>query len=332
MGEKDLVALEQYDITVLRSGKGREAMLCETNKGLMLLKEYTGAEERIEAEAWLLDKLSERKVKTDSYVRNKEGRVVTTTAAADNKRYYLKNWPEGQEIDIKSTAGTDVAVKTLAFLHMNMNEIEVPQELVFLQGRPFEEDIKRHHKELKHIRGFIRSKRRKSDFELKVLEYFDLFYGQGEKALEYMASETCRGKTGLLGGQNMKTLCHGNYNQHNVLADGKDVFVTNFDKVAYNNQITDLYLFLRKCMEKQNWNPELGIHLLREYNKVKQITPEDKRILHILFLYPEKFWKIVNHYYNGNKSWISQKSVVKLQNLVELEAKRQNFLSELQRL
>lgn len=330
MGEKDLVALEQYDITVLRSGKGREAMLCETNKGLMLLKEYAGTEERIEAEAWLLDELSQRKVRTDSYVRNKEGKVITTTA--DNKQYYLKNWPEGQEIDIKSSAGTDLAVKTLAFLHMNMNEIEVPQEIVFPQGRPFEEDVRRHHKELKHIRGFIRAKRRKSDFELKVLEYFDLFYGQGEKTLEYIATEICHGIERMPDKQNIKTLCHGNYNQHNILVDGKGAFVTNFDKVAYNNQITDLYLFLRKCMEKQNWNPELGIHLLREYNKVKPMTSEEKRVLYILFLYPEKFWKIVNHYYNGNKAWISQKSVAKLQNLVELEAKRQNFLCELQRL
>lgn len=330
MGEKDLVALEQYDLTVLRSGKGREAMLCETNRGLMLLKEYSGTEERIEAEAWLLDRLSEKNVKADSYVRNKDGKVITTTA--DNKRYYLKNWPEGQEIDIKSAAGIDLAVKTLAILHMKMNEVTVPEEIVFTQGRSFEEDIRRHHKELKHIRGFIRSKRRKSDFELKVLECFDLFYEQGERTLEYIISEDCFEGAKIQGKQNVNTLCHGNFNQHNILVNGKGAFVTNFERVAYNNQITDLYLFMRKCMEKQNWNSELGMHMLREYNKVKPMTPGEKRVLYILFLYPEKFWKIVNHYYNGNKSWISQKSIVKLQSLVELELKRQSFLCELQRL
>lgn len=330
MGEKDLVALEQYDLTVLRFGKGREAMLCETNRGLMLLKEYTGTEERIEAEAWLLDRLSEKKAKTDSYVRNKEGKVVTTTA--DNKRYYLKNWPEGQEIDIKSAVGIDLAVKTLAVLHTKMSEIIVPGEIAFTQGRSFEEDILRHHKELKHIRGFIRSKRRKSDFELKVLECFDLFYEQGEKTLEYIASEEGFKGANISGEKKINELCHGNFNQHNILVNGKDAYVTNFERVAYNNQITDLYLFMRKCMEKQNWNSELGMHILREYNKVRGMTFEEKRILYILFLYPEKFWKIVNHYYNGNKSWISQKSIVKLQNLIELETKRQNFLYELQRL
>ncbi|MBE5949601.1 MAG: hypothetical protein E7261_11340 [Lachnospiraceae bacterium] len=331
MGEKDLIALEQYDIAVLRSWKGREAMLCETNRGLMLLREYTGTEEKLEAEAWLLDRLLERKVKTDSYERNKDGKVVTTTA--DNKSYYLKNWPEGQEIDIKSGAGSCLAVKSLAILHMNMNEIDVPQEIVFAKGRSFKEDMRRHNKELKHVRGFIRSKRSKSDFELKVLECFDLFYGQGEKTLEYMCSE----KNLISGDEStdnsyMKTLCHGNFNHHNILAGDRGVFVTNFDRVSYNNQITDLYLLLRKCMEKQNWNAELGIHMLREYDKLKPITAEEKRIIYILFLYPEKFWKIVNHYYNGNKSWVSGKSIGKLQALVELETKRQIFLDELQRL
>lgn len=330
MGEKDLVALEQYDLTVLRFGKGREAMLCETNRGLMLLKEYTGTEERIEAEAWLLDRLSEKKVKTDSYVRNNEGKVVTTTT--DSKRYYLKNWPEGQEIDIKSTEGIDLAVKTLAVLHTNMNEVNVPEEIIFTQGRSFEEDIRKHHKELKHIRGFIRSKRRKSDFELKVLECFDLFYEQGEKTLEYIAlSDFCRNKNPSEE-QRERTLCHGNFNHHNILADGKSVFVTNFERIAYNNQMTDLYLFMRKCMEKQNWNSELGMHMLYEYDSVKSITFEEKSVLYILFLYPEKFWKILNHYYNGNKSWISQKSIAKLQNLIELETRRQSFLRELQSL
>jgi len=330
MGEKDLIALEQYDIAVLRSWKGREAMLCETNRGLMLLKEYTGTEEKLEAEAWLLDRLSDKKVKVDSYVRNKEGVVVTTTA--DNKKYYLKNWPEGQEIDIKSVEGIDLAVKTLALLHMNMKEIEVPEEIIFLQGRSFDEDIRRHHRELKHIRSFIRSKRRKSDFELKVLECFDLFYEQGEKTLEYIASgDYCEGNV-LSGKQNISTLCHGNFNQHNILVSGKGAFVTNFDRVAYNSQMIDLYLFMRKCMEKQNWDAELGLHMFEQYNRSRIVTYEEKRMLYIMFLYPEKFWKIVNHYYNGNKSWISQKSIGKLQALIELEEKRQKFLSRLQRL
>ena len=323
MGEKDLIALEQYDIAVLRSWKGREAMLCETNRGGLLLKEYTGSEERLEAEAWLLDSLLKSGVKTDSYVRNKEGKLVTTTA--DSRVYYLKNWPCGEEIDIKSAAGCCLAVKTLAELHMKLDEIEVPEGITFAQGRSFSEDIRRHHRELKHVRGFIRSKRRKSDFELKVLECFDLFYGQGEKTIEYMDGETelslCK-----------KTLCHGNFNQHNILVGERGVFVTNFEKAAYNSRMTDLYLFVRKCMEKQNWNVDLGMNMLLEYNKVSPVTDEEKKMLYIMFLYPEKFWKIVNHYYNGNKSWISEKSIGKLQALIELEEKRQKFLSELQRL
>ena len=329
MGEKDLVVLEQYDIAVLRSWKGREAMLCETNRGLMLLKEYNGTEEHVEAEAWLLERLLECGVKTDSYVRNRDDKVVTTTA--DNRNFCLKNWPGGDEIDIKSAAGCNLAVKTLAMLHAKLDEIEVPEGIVFSQGRSFSEDIRRHHKELKHVRGFIRSKRRKSDFELRMLECFDLFFGQGEKTLEYMESGNII-EGGTKPDSYKKTLCHGSFNQHNILVGDKGVFVTNFDRVAYNSRMTDLYLFVRKCMEKQNWNSDLGMHMLLEYNRINPMADEEKKRLYIMFLYPEKFWKIVNHYYNGNKSWVSEKSIGKLQSLIELEEKRQKFLSELQRL
>ena len=85
-------------------------------------------------------------------------------------------------------------------------------------------------------------------------------------------------------------------------------------------------------MEKQSWDSELGMHMLLEYNRINPMADEEKKRLYIMFLYPEKFWKIVNHYYNGNKSWVSEKSIGKLQSLIELEEKRQKFLSELQRL
>lgn len=334
MGEKDLIALEQYDITVLRAGKGREAMLCETDKGLMLLKEYSGSKERAEAEAWLLDKLSVH-CGTDCYMRNKEGGVVTVLP--DNRSYILKRWTDGREVDLKNTGELLMTVRALAKLHLNMNEVEKKAEeeaslTCFLtEGRCFTDDICRHHKELKHVRSYIRGKRRKSDFEMKVLECFNMFYGQSERLLLQVESEYVNGgKKDFL--VNKRLLCHGNYNQHNILLNDKNICITNFDKACYNLQITDLYLLMRKCLEKQNWNSEQGIGMLLEYDRIKPVSREEREVLFILFLYPEKFWKIVNHYYNGNKTWVSQKSISKLQALMEQERERQKFLDRLQRL
>jgi hypothetical protein len=48
-----------------------------------------------------------------------------------------------------------------------------------------------------------------------------------------------------------------------------------------------------------------------------------------LFLYPEKYWKQLNYYYNANKAWIPARNTDKLRVLEEQEEARQAFLKEI---
>ena len=41
--------------------------------------------------------------------------------------------------------------------------------------------------------------------------------------------------------------------------------------------------------------------------------------------FPEKYYKQVNHYYNTRKTWISAKSLEKLEKAVAQQAQRQAF-------
>lgn len=44
---------------------------------------------------------------------------------------------------------------------------------------------------------------------------------------------------------------------------------------------------------------------MEEYNKINSLNSEEYTILKIMLSYPEKFWKIINYYYNSNKAWYS---------------------------
>ena len=57
MNEKALEVLEQYDLEVHRSFKGRGVWFFETSKGLYMLKEHRGSEERLEKLHDLLESL-----------------------------------------------------------------------------------------------------------------------------------------------------------------------------------------------------------------------------------------------------------------------------------
>ena len=59
MNDRVLAVLEKYDIEVLRSWKGRGAILCETKTGIKILKEYKGSQEGLLIQQQLLEKIKE---------------------------------------------------------------------------------------------------------------------------------------------------------------------------------------------------------------------------------------------------------------------------------
>ena len=67
--------------------------------------------------------------------------------------------------------------------------------------------------------------------------------------------------------------------------------------------------------------------MLDEYDKVKAISEKDLELLSVLFSFPEKFWKLINYYYNMNKAWIPPKSMEKLQLVIAQNSRRLDFLA-----
>ena len=124
-------------------------------------------------------------------------------------------------------------------------------------------------------------------------------------------------------------LCHGGYTYHNVfiLADG--VFISNFDHVCVDCQVMDLYQFMRKVLEKNDWDVNLGNEIIKAYQDENRLEDVDLKILEVNLTYPEKFWKILNFYHGSNKSWIPRKNLEKLEQIISQEEKRQKFLETL---
>ena len=47
VNEKDLVILEQYDLHVQSTRRGRGSFLCDTDRGLVQVTEFSGSQERL---------------------------------------------------------------------------------------------------------------------------------------------------------------------------------------------------------------------------------------------------------------------------------------------
>jgi Ser/Thr protein kinase RdoA (MazF antagonist) len=102
-----------------------------------------------------------------------------------------------------------------------------------------------------------------------------------------------------------------------------------FDKLHMDLWVSDLTNFMRKILEKRGWNSGLGMDMVMAYNGIRELLPWELRQLYLRLLYPEKYWKIVNHYYNARKTWVSRRDIEKLCRLSEQEQAREEFLSML---
>ena len=90
--------------------------------------------------------------------------------------------------------------------------------------------------------------------------------------------------------------------------DDKEWFIINFEKCMRDDPVRDLYLLLRKLLEKSNWSVSLGRDLLSAYEEERPLQAISRIDLYYRMAYPEKFWKIANFYYNSGKAWIPERN------------------------
>lgn len=197
---------------------------------------------------------------------------------------------------------------------------------------PLTDEFVRHNAQLRKIRKFVSTKRKKNDFELAFLDTVYRYLKYGEEALEALQASGY----GKLREESLEQgrVCHGEFNQHNVLMLNEKrgsctTAVTNFDRWGFDVQVSDLYQFMRKILEKHDWNLRLGKEMLKAYEDTRPLSGEEKENLKIRFAYPEKYWKLANYYYTHNKAWISAKNLEKLKRLTDQEEKWRNFAQSL---
>ena len=359
MDDRNQEVFRRYDIKVYTTYKARGAVVLETDRGLLLLKSFEGSMARVEFENAVKEFLIQKGyANVDLYLRNMDGELITEDYIGN--KYVLKNWFVGEECNLKETSDVMNATTNLASMHTLMVDMPVEEEIEAsnLQPNLFDTYEKRN-RELKRVRAYIKDKRQKNEFEMCYLNNYEKFAQQGIKALQILKDSRY-----LELYEDAKKHCqlyHGNYTYHNVmmlrgnqpastyemrgkgksrylqedlslaaaqLSQGsREVAATNFDKVGVGLQVFDLYHFLRKALEKNDWDIDYGSMLIEQYNQTKELSLDELKVLYVMLLYPEKFWKITNFYYNSKKTWVPQRNIQKLMGIQEQYGLKEKFLN-----
>lgn len=329
MNDRAVNLLEEYDVEVFSTRKGRGAILCETSRGCLIFKEYQGNEERIAVQNRLLEYLHRTSdLQVESVIPTGEGQLFVKDG--DGTRYVLKTYMEGRECNINDRTECAEVARQLARLHNHM-EIDIrsmaEENSAICMLSPGNE-YKKRNRELKRVYRYLKQRSQKTWFEISLLQSFDKFMKQAsEVAQEWASYEEARNAREDYGKK--VTYCHGDYQYHNILKTDKGWFVMNFEKCAPDDPVRDLYLLMRKLLEKSGWPVALGRELMDAYETVRPISAMSRIDLYYRLAYPEKFWKIANFYYNSGKAWIPGRNLEKLEKLIAQEEEKQEFLDVL---
>lgn len=315
--------LELYDIEVLRVRKGRGAILCDTEKGSFILKEYTGSSDKLKLQDAILKKLLAEGASCEQILANKEENLLSEDA--DGKKYILKTYFDNRECNIKDLQECREAAATLSKLHRLMSAGEI--QTFDLAVYSMEKEYEKHNRELKKVWQYLCKKGQKSAFEITLLEKYPYFLDQALKVSAEWKEFAMESDMEYIKKQGY--LCHGDYQQHNIIRTDRSFSIINFEKIVMDNPVRDICLFLRKIMEKNNWDTAFGESVLRAYDVGNPLTARCFVELYYRLAYPVKFWKIVNFYYNARKVWTPDKNIQKLNILMEQEQEKQKFLDEI---
>lgn len=332
--------LEKYDFSVSKMSRARGAMVLWTDKGIKLLCETHASAGRLVWENKVKNHLKENGFeRIDTFVINMDQTI--STLSRNGVRYLVKDWFNGRECDLCNLSEVRLAASNLARLHISLQKarFEAGENIVSeragasagkgadasaVEGTAATKEdtlaiFVKHNRELNHIRNYLKGKKFRNEFESRLLSAYPALYGQANESVEGI-------KNISLGEVN---IIHGSYTYHNVIMCEDGIATTSFDKCTYGYKLMDLYYFLRKTMEKNDWKEPYGMAVLEGYDEVYTLENYEKQALACLLAYPEKFWKLASHYMNGKKTWLSVKNMEKLELILAQMEARQDFIAKI---
>lgn len=315
---------EGYGIKLLSGYKSRKGFICYTDKGMKELKKVGLNEKNI---------LFENDVKEHLYKKGflHLNRFLPTIRQTpffhfDGMNYVLENYVETQSMDDTSDEAWICYAQILANIHLcgiglnseygkkNMNRIPNLYE--------------KRRIELIKIKKRINRQSHYNSMDLIILKNFEYYMKkvqQAEKILKVSQYEKC-----VWNSKNKITICHNAFKPENIrLTENGTIIITGFEKCTYDCNVTDLAEYLRRYLKTENCNNKTIQGILQSYHEVRKISKEEFNIIYGMLIYPYKFLKLCNEYYNKRRVCVSEAMIQRMEKCVFTNMQAEKILSQI---
>ena len=300
-----------YGIRISSIRPCRAGFILDTDQGKKYLRLCQCSENRIlyvdDAKKYLFDNGF---TMLDKYCLTTEGKPYM---GIDDQFYILTPFIDGRECEFGDDEDSIKASIALAAMHMASSgykckpEITIPNNL----GKMPENLTKRYDEILRMRR---KAERERGAFDYIYLDCVDKFIALAEESLSIF--EGAEYQRLINDTKNIGGICHHDYSYQNILMKGSTTYITGFESCCEEIRIYDLVNLLRRKMRKCNWDPKKASMILEAYSKPNPITKDEIVVMKAMLLFPQKFWRVANRYYNSRRSWAQKNFTGMLEEVV----------------
>lgn len=243
--------------------------------------------------------------------------------------YTVADFIEGSECNFENREDMVKASKLLAYLHKcSKGFVPPPNSSPKDELGKLPQYFSKRLDEIKKLKKV--AKKGRSKFDYLFMDNVDYFYNTGEDAIEKINNSKYQDIVSMA--KREGGFCHHDYMHNNIICCDTNTFVINFDFCCEELKVYDLANLLRRKMRKCDWDIKEAKIIMDEYRSIENISIDEFTVMKLILQFPQKFWRVINKYYNSRRSWSEKSYAMKLQEVIDEVEHHQRFLDRIDEL
>ncbi|EMS73032.1 CotS family spore coat protein [Ruminiclostridium cellobioparum] len=323
MHELERELQENYDIRINSISNFRDMFIANTDNGRRLIK-ITGLKpDRVNFIAEVKEHLFQNGFcNIDRNIFTNSGKSCITY---NDQTIYMCRYVEGRESNLDNREESIRCARLLAKMHrasigFGCSENSSPRNEL---GR-LPSSYRKRLDEIKKLKK--NAVKGKMKFDNLMCRYVDYFYELGERALNLL--DTSDYYELVEDAEKNKNISHHDFNHHNIFVQNSDMYLINFEYCCYDLKVYDLVNLLRRKMRKCQWDIDEAALIINEYSKIESLSESELDLMKLMLMFPQKFWRVINKYYNSRKSWSEQNYISRLEEVIDEVKYLKEFLEK----
>lgn len=307
--------LKNYDFIVIEIQKVRSAYKVVTTSGCYCLKKMKHGKYKVKNGYILVQQLNKNNfMNVAKYIKDKNGNLYVNY---NRYIFYVTEWINGDECDLKSMKEALNCVELLAKFHIASQNVDVEKLKIRNNLKNWPKIFTDSLNEMANYKKLIERKVLKTDFDVKYGQYIDKFYNRGIISINIL-NKSDYYKISREANIN-KTICHDSFYYQNILCKDGEYFLVDLDSIIIDLQINDLGKLLRRLMTKKEylWDFQSAKEIINAYSNINPLSAGELTAMLALIIFPHKFWKLGKKRYVKHKNWSEFKYSSKLNKIIE---------------